>query len=606
MSDTTKNKIFKKDLYKKFLLFSLIPLLFISIFFIILLIKEKYDLISSSHASMIQNIEYNINIFNQEIKEIPNFLKEIRKKERQKILDNILKYKNFIETIIIVDQKGIIQEISSRKKIKVFPNFDYSRKKIFKEYMKKKKDFLSNIYFSNITDSPLISYIFEFHKQIYIVELNLDFIKKLVSNLNYQKRDSLSVTIVDKNGLYILDTENSSNVKEGSLFFTSKLYKEVVSKNPENTLIAHYNNVLHKNNYITYKKFDKFSWTIILDEHNHKIYGYIINIILLLLIIILIIIFISVQSAKKIANNIVKPLELLTLNINNFSKDHSVKIDDNLQSKYTMFITLISNFKLMQKSIFENEKSLQEQIVENKKKDKILYEQSKMVAMGEMIGNIAHQWRQPLSVISTASTGIIMQKKFGIFDEDTLIPTCNTINDNAQYLSKTIDDFKNFIKGDRTKKIFSLKDNIHHSLKLLESTIKSHSITIICDLEEDIVIDGYDNELTQCIINIINNAKDALQSKREMNRCIFITTFKKDDKAIIKIKDNAQGIAKNVLPHIFEPYFTTKHKSQGTGLGLHMTYNLITDGMKGTIEAQNITYVYKNKTYSGTEFTICL
>ncbi|MEA3498314.1 MAG: ATP-binding protein, partial [Campylobacterota bacterium] len=247
-------------------------------------------------------------------------------------------------------------------------------------------------------------------------------------------------------------------------------------------------------------------------------------------------------------------------------------------------------------------------ITDLKNKEDMLYKSEKMASMGEMIGNIAHQWRQPLSAISTASTGIVMQKKYGILDETNLLDTCNKINDNAQYLSKTIDDFRNFIKGDRTKKLYSLKDDIDSFLHLIKGPIKSHNINIILNLQEDIKIDGYENELTQCLINIFNNAKDILKEKISTNedRLIFISTSTNKDKAIVKIKDNGGGIPTDIINKVFEPYFTTKHQSQGTGLGLHMTYNLIVDGMGGTIEAHNLTYEYEGKKYTGAEFKIIL
>jgi len=244
---------------------------------------------------------------------------------------------------------------------------------------------------------------------------------------------------------------------------------------------------------------------------------------------------------------------------------------------------------------------------ESQKKDSILSEQSKMVAMGEMIGNIAHQWRQPLSVISTASTGMKIQKEFGALSDEQFDKNCELINDNAQYLSRTIDDFKNFIKGDRTKKPFVLEDNINSFLNLVNASVKNHNIEMVIDIQKDIELTGYENELTQCLINIFNNAKDALKEKNNQdNMLIFISTYTENNNVIIQIKDNAGGIPDNVLPKIFEPYFTTKHKSQGTGLGLHMTYNLIVDGMGGTVEANNVNYNYKNNDYSGAEFTIIL
>ena len=244
-------------------------------------------------------------------------------------------------------------------------------------------------------------------------------------------------------------------------------------------------------------------------------------------------------------------------------------------------------------------------ITKERKQEKFLKEQSKMVAMGEMIGNIAHQWRQPLSAISTASTGMLMQKEYGILTDELFIQSCDAINNNAQYLSKTIDDFRNFIKGDRTKKIFSLKDDINSFLYLVEGTIKSNNINIILNLTDDIKIDGYENELTQCLINIFNNSKDALIDT-ENNKYVFISTIMVNKKVIIKIKDNAGGISNDIINKIFEPYFTTKHQSQGTGLGLHITYNLIVDGMSGTIEVNNVEFEYGGKDYVGAEFVVSL
>ena len=265
-------------------------------------------------------------------------------------------------------------------------------------------------------------------------------------------------------------------------------------------------------------------------------------------------------------------------------------------------ISIGSKFKSRDTIVIANISDITEEI----RQKETLLRTEKMASMGDMIGNIAHQWRQPLSVISTASTGIIMQKQFGLLDEKELVNTCSTINNNAQYLSKTIDDFRNFIKGDSKKELFNLENEIDSFLHLVEGSIKNYHINIVLDLQKDIQIDGYENERTQCIINIFNNAKDILNEKKIENKLILISTSNVKDKAIIKIKDNAGGIPKDVLPKIFEPYFTTKHKSQGTGLGLHMSYNLIVDGMGGTIEAHNVCYEYNGQEYTGAEFVISL
>jgi len=241
---------------------------------------------------------------------------------------------------------------------------------------------------------------------------------------------------------------------------------------------------------------------------------------------------------------------------------------------------------------------------ENRKKDLILNEQSKLVSMGEMIGNIAHQWRQPLSVISTGITGMQVEKEYGLLTDKKFEETCEMINSNAQYLSKTIDDFRNFAKGERIKKKFNLKSDITSFLHLVEGSIKSTNIKVILNLDENIILNGYENELTQCFINIFNNSKDVLLDQEDTNRFVFITTLLQNDEIIIIFKDNGGGISQDALSRVFEPYFTTKHQSQGTGLGLHMTYNLIVDGMGGSIDAHNTEFEYNNFMQKGAEIVI--
>ena len=254
--------------------------------------------------------------------------------------------------------------------------------------------------------------------------------------------------------------------------------------------------------------------------------------------------------------------------------------------------------------------SLEEKIKDEVEKNKLfqekLFKADKLASMGEMMSNIAHQWRQPLSMISTVATGTKIQKEFGTLADEELVQNMDLINKNAQYLSETINDFRNFIKGDRKIKNYDLSTTINNFLHIIESTIKKDSINIILHLEKDIKIDGYPNELIQCLINIFNNAKDALEEIKQENPLIFISTALQNNIITISIKDNAGGIPQNIITKIYDPYFTTKHKSQGTGLGLHMTYKLIDEGMHGKIEAQNVEFEYENKIYKGAEFIISL
>ncbi len=235
-----------------------------------------------------------------------------------------------------------------------------------------------------------------------------------------------------------------------------------------------------------------------------------------------------------------------------------------------------------------------------------LVEQARHVSMGEMIGNIAHQWRQPLSVISTAASGMKLQKELNMLTDELFNESCDAIDRNAQYLSKTIDDFRNFIKKDQEKSVFNLKDDIDSFLHLVEGTIKTNYINILLDLKDNIKINGFENELIQCLINIFNNSKDAMIERNIEDKLFFISSTVENNYVNLFLKDNAGGIDNSILSKIFEPYFTTKHKAQGTGIGLNMTYNLIVDSMDGMIEAFNVNYEYNNKKYTGAEFKISL
>ena len=297
----------------------------------------------------------------------------------------------------------------------------------------------------------------------------------------------------------------------------------------------------------------------------------------------------EVEKASKSKKNYFrhKPYKLVTKDgIIKWVLDYTIIVRDE-DNNITHFIGYITN------------------ITQEKESEKLIVQQSKLVAMGEMIGNIAHQWRQPLSVISAGATGLKLQKECDVLTDQQFIKTCDAIDNNAQYLSKTIDDFKNFIKGERKLVKFNLNDKINSFLHLLEGSIKNNDIHVVQNNQDNIILFSYPNELIQCFINIFNNAKDVLKDLDD-ERFIFISTSTKNNKVIITFKDNAGGITENILPRVFEPYFTTKHQSQGTGLGLHMTYNLIVEGMNGTIEAKNTSYEYNGKKYVGAEFIITL
>jgi len=250
------------------------------------------------------------------------------------------------------------------------------------------------------------------------------------------------------------------------------------------------------------------------------------------------------------------------------------------------------------------EEKIKEEVSKNRDKDKVLYEQTKMAALGEMIGNIAHQWRQPLSVISTGVTGMMFQKDLGTLDDEKFKETCHSINENAQYLSKTIDDFRNFIKGNSKRESFNLKTSIDSFLSLVNSSIKKHNMMVKVEIAEDITINGFQNELHQCLINLFNNSKDALLTTDP--KIVFISAYREENELIIVFKDNGGGIDESIIDKVFEPYFTTKHQSMGTGLGLNMTYRLIVEGMRGSIAVMNDTFSYEGVQYTGAKFEMTI
>ena len=237
-----------------------------------------------------------------------------------------------------------------------------------------------------------------------------------------------------------------------------------------------------------------------------------------------------------------------------------------------------------------------------KEHEQLLIQQSKLASMGEMIANIAHQWRQPLSIISTSATGIKLQKEMGILDDDSEIKSLDCINENAQYLSNTIEDFRDFFKKSKTKNFVNLNNLLEKTLKLILTRLKNKEINIIKN-SIDIEFETYEREIIQVFMNIINNSIDAFENK-DYDKFIFFETQKFENKIVIKIKDNAGGIPENIIDRIFEPYFTTKEEKQGTGIGLYMSNEIIVKHLNGKILVTNESFEYKNQKCKGSQFII--
>ncbi len=273
-----------------------------------------------------------------------------------------------------------------------------------------------------------------------------------------------------------------------------------------------------------------------------------------------------------------------------------------------IFIFILLSFyisKVLEKQFLKYKKEVLSYINENREKDNIYAQQSKMAAMGEMLQNIAHQWRQPLSSISMLSSGVKFKKEFGLLEDKDLYKSMDDINKSTKYLSQTIEDFSDFFNPNKKVVLFNLEKTINKALNLLEVQFKDKEIKIIQSIE-DFDIYGYENEFIQVIINICNNAKDELIKSSLDEKIIILEVKKKNNTAHILIKDNAGGIKEEIIDRVFEPYFSTKHKSQGTGIGLYMSREIIVKHMKGSISVENDEYTFNKKEYKGAAFKLTL
>ncbi len=228
-------------------------------------------------------------------------------------------------------------------------------------------------------------------------------------------------------------------------------------------------------------------------------------------------------------------------------------------------------------------------------KDRFMFQQSRLASMGEMIGNIAHQWRQPLNELGI--TIYDMKKSFSNCKEDEFLRSYEHSKDVIQKMSHTIEDFRNFFSPNKEKEKFLIKDVIDELLRMMQGTIQRHALHVEVKHHKPALIEGYFNEFTQVLLNLINNSKDAFNQRKIEKRAIKIEVDEDNDKNIvISFSDNAKGIDENIIDKIFDPYFTTKHSSQGTGLGLYLSEMIVKKSMNGNIK------VYNNK--NGATFEI--
>lgn len=230
---------------------------------------------------------------------------------------------------------------------------------------------------------------------------------------------------------------------------------------------------------------------------------------------------------------------------------------------------------------------LQEQFEERNKQEQLLVQNSKLAAMGEMIGMIAHQWRQPLSSISTLAGNLQVYLDLDMYDKTQFKELLNDINGHAQYLSNTINDFRHFFKPDNPQDMVVMSQVIDDTLGIIGKSLEYKNVTLIRDYTFTTPILTYPNELMQVFLNIIKNASDAFVENEIANPELTIKGMETDDSVEIYLKDNAGGIPEEIIDKIFDPYFSTKGPGIGTGLGLYMSKMIVEEHCRGQLLVTN-------------------
>jgi signal transduction histidine kinase len=396
---------------------------------------------------------------------------------------------------------------------------------------------------------------------------NVHSIEKIMNGFEFENSQDSYYIIDSKGHIY-----NNYNLSKMFLYYVSNdkdykghAYSEVVEEQGSSISIKSNNKI----------------WTIgiryVVVSPSIILYIFI-SFLLLSLILMLVLFFVS----KSLSNDIAAVAESLEIiadrNNNDLGNLVSVTSNDEIGRLVVAYNSVQKRFK---SHIEEIER--QEEI--SREKDKMIAMQSRHASMGEMLANIAHQWRQPLNAV-----GVLVQNVEMRYDQDVLTKKefkekVTQVMEQVLYMSQTIDDFRNFFRPDKEKSEFSIKKAIDVVMKIIGGTLKNNGIEINIK-GEDIRITGFPNEYNQVLLNLLSNAKDAMIERKIKSPSINITLFQEKKKAVVTVSDNAGGIKPNLLHKIFDPYFSTKEF--GTGIGLYMSKMIIEKNMGGILSVKNI------------------
>lgn len=309
------------------------------------------------------------------------------------------------------------------------------------------------------------------------------------------------------------------------------------------------------------------------------------------IIMIILVIFIAIWMSNYITNKI-KHLIDGTKKFTEHNLDYQIKITSN------------DEIGELEKSFNEMTKEIKEGIDSNKEKEILLIQKSKMAEMGDMMGAIIHQWKQPLGVIRLTASASQLDISLGTSNNETILKSYETINNQIDIMAQTMDDFSNFFKPTKQKE-YNLETVTNDVYSMLKGIYKTKGITINIIKTSDSIINGYPTELMQVLINILNNARDIILETKPKQMIINMEVSSDEQYGIITITDFAGGIPDTIIDNIFQPYFTTKDDDIGTGIGLDMSMNIIQKA-DGILNVENIVSIIDNQELKGACFTIKL
>ena len=430
------------------------------------------------------------------------------------------------------------------------------------------------------------------HIRGYIYELDKENLQISIDSIesNYIK----SISILDQDGMTIVSTMKSENTKYES-------FNELLEQNSHR--------ITTMDEYIIMNNFEVLDVPIgylVLEAdlvvYNAQVKDKMKKLFLFLLVVIIVYSLVSWFIAESINTPLRTIIEKLRLAKENeyltFEKQPQVEFEflaDSIATKHNELSRLNhylqdevdSKTKSLQDLNFVLQHKVKEEVSKRREKDKQMLEQSRLAQMGEMISMIAHQWRQPLSAISSTTNTLMLKNARGNYEQELFDDRLQKISEYSQHLSMTIDDFRNFFKKNKNKEETTFKALIDEVLRIIQVSLENKNIEIDIDFQCNSKMKVYTNEFKQVVLNLIKNAEDALLENKISNPTIKLRTYSEGLHTIFSIEDNAGGIDESIIDKVFDPYFSTKLEKDGTGLGLYMSKTIVEEHFGGKMTVSN-------------------